>query len=103
MYKNAHDELAERIRAETALQEAEFKYRTLVEKVPAITYIDSAEIKWQTLYISPQIESILGVSQESWLEENEKLWQQILHPEDRSLTVNTFETFFEKGGFSLVR
>ena len=48
------------------LRDAEQRYRTLVEQIPAITYIDESRSAndvgpWHTIYISPQVENILGV------------------------------------------
>jgi diguanylate cyclase (GGDEF)-like protein/PAS domain S-box-containing protein len=72
--------------AEEALKEAEAKYRTLVEQIPAITYVDtiddSSPAGFTPVYVSPQIETMLGYSAEEF-ERNPELWQQALHPEDR--------------------
>ena len=43
---------AEHKQGETALQEAEVRYRALVEQIPTIAYTDSAEQIGQTRYIS---------------------------------------------------
>ncbi|MGQ9628041.1 MAG: CHASE4 domain-containing protein, partial [Anaerolineae bacterium] len=76
-----HD-ITERRRAEEALREAEAKYRTLVEQLPAITYIVGFGEVNRTVYISPQVESLLGFSQDEWLADPE-LWIKQIHPEDR--------------------
>ena len=69
-----------RKRAERALQEAEAKFRTLVEQIPAITYI--VDPNGQTLYVSPQIQTVLGFTPEEWVADT-GLWTRQLHPEDR--------------------
>jgi PAS domain S-box-containing protein len=66
----------------TEVRRAETKYRTLVEQMPMITYIATLDKTISTLYISPQIEAVLGYSPEEWLADPE-LWVQLLHPEDR--------------------
>ncbi len=66
----------------TQLRQAEAKYRTLVEQIPMVTYIAPLDKASGTLYISPQIESVLGYSPEEWLADP-GLWVQLLHPEDR--------------------
>jgi len=76
-------EVAERRRVEQDLREAEAKYRTLVEQLPAISYIVAYGDTSQTIYISPQIESLLGFSQAEWLADPD-LWQQQLHVEDKA-------------------
>jgi PAS domain S-box-containing protein len=68
---------------EAELRKAEARYRTLVEEIPAITFmapLDDSTVG--ELYVSPQIEAILGFSQEEWLRDP-VLWHRQLHPEDR--------------------
>ena len=61
------------------------RLRSLVEHVPAVLYVDDlAEIgkpEYRTLYVSPQVESMLGVTVEEWTA-NDELWQQRMHPDD---------------------
>jgi two-component system sensor histidine kinase UhpB len=75
----------ERRRHEHGLREAETRYRSLVETTPAIVYtwaaIDGIE-SFSELYVSPQIERILGFAPGEWLEDA-SLWVDRLHPEDR--------------------
>ncbi len=67
-----------------SIEESETKYRTLIELIPAVTYIvrfdENNSIHF--LYISPQVEKMLGFSQEEWLA-NPDLWEMQLHPDDR--------------------
>jgi PAS domain S-box-containing protein len=64
------------------LQETEERYRELVERLPAITYILALNDAQSTLYISPQIESILGFSAAEWMADPD-LWNRRFHPDDR--------------------
>ncbi len=60
-------------------------YRTLLESTRAIPW----KIDWATMkfaYIGPQIESLLGWSQDSWLSVED--WATRMHPEDREYVVN---------------
>ena len=66
---------------EERLREAEAKYRTLVEQVPLATYINSVGLPLQTVYMSPQIEAMLGYPVSSWLEPD--FFVTALHPDDR--------------------
>lgn len=55
-------ELRVRTKIEQSLRFSEAKYRTLVEQIPAITYIISLAKGVDLLYVSPQIETLLGFS-----------------------------------------
>ena len=60
---------------------AEERYRTLLEQIPAITYIQGADEADTLLYISPQVEEILGYPPTA-LVDGTALWAQHLHPDD---------------------
>ena len=75
----SEDVLRER---EKKLRENELKFRTLVEQLPTVTYTAALNKSSTTLYISPQIEKILGISPEDY-KANPDLWLQLLHNEDR--------------------
>jgi PAS domain S-box-containing protein len=75
-------DITERKRAEEMLHRAEAKYRALVEEIPAITYTAALDGASTTLYISPQIEPILGVSPEDYRADPD-IWRKRLHPDDR--------------------
>ena len=84
-------EITHRKEAEAALKAAEAKYRLLVEQLPAITYIvEIGDQGGQTIYISPQVETLLGFSQEEWMADRD-LWIKRLHPEDKDWVVKTVE------------
>src|SRR5579884_3472359 len=70
------------VHVETKLRLAEARYRTLVEQMPAITFMAALTEGINELYVSPQIEALLGFSQKEWLE-NPILWYTQLHPDDR--------------------
>jgi len=73
--------LAESRRVEVDLEKSVATYRTLVEQIPAITYIASLD-RSRILFVSPQIESILGYCQDDFLA-NQEIWSQQIHDEDR--------------------
>ncbi len=75
-------EMIERQRGEEALREAETRYRLLVERIPAITYIVSAKAPYNTVYISPQVQQILGFTPEEWVSDPD-IWERQIYPEDR--------------------
>ncbi|HYT30583.1 MAG TPA: PAS domain S-box protein, partial [Actinomycetota bacterium] len=75
-------DVSERLRAEQQLREAESKYRRLIEQIPVLTYVEALDELGSTIYVSPQLESMLGYSPEEWTAEP-GIWVRVLHPEDR--------------------
>ena len=72
-------------------EEREEQFRTLAENIPGVaTYLDRLIVDDPghsiPLYISPQVEQMLGYPLAEWLDESE-LWLRILHPEDRDRLV----------------
>ncbi len=80
-------------RAEKARVDAETRYRTLVEQLATITYIAKLGLHGEWLYVSPQIETILGFSPSEWLSEP-GLWISRVHPDDRRMVEATEEATF---------
>ena len=78
---NSRD-VTERKEAEAKLRKAEARYRSLVESVPTVVYIDASDEVSSAIYMSPQVERMLGFSPQEWLDDPE-LWVKLLHPEDR--------------------
>jgi diguanylate cyclase (GGDEF)-like protein/PAS domain S-box-containing protein len=62
------------------------QYRSIVEHIPAITYVDALQESAPTLFISPQVERVLGYSVQEWLAEPD-MWPRILHPDDRERAI----------------
>jgi PAS domain S-box-containing protein len=68
--------------AEARIRAAEAKYRNLVEKLPAIVYIAEFGVEGRWLYVSPQVQGILGFTPEEWMADP-AVWQESIDPEDR--------------------
>ena len=60
------------------------QYQTLIEQIPAVTFIASSSLgdERSEIYVSPQIESLLGYTAREWLD-SPLLWYQRLHPDDK--------------------
>ncbi|HTZ94827.1 MAG TPA: ATP-binding protein [Terriglobales bacterium] len=87
----------ERHQADQQLRAAETRYRALVENLPAITYIAEVGVLGRWLYVSPQIQSILGFSPEEWLADASN-WINHVHADDRERALEAETRFWEIGG-----
>jgi len=75
-------DVSDLVEAEGRLREAEGRYRSLVEQLPAVSYIAEPGPDGPWTYVSPQLERMLGFSQEEWMADP-TLWARRIHPEDR--------------------
>jgi len=64
-------------------------YRALLEQIPAITYIATLDEIGGRLYISPQIETLLGFPSSEWLTDSQ-LWSRQIYPDDRRRVLDAF-------------
>ncbi len=95
------DEIQERNHIEEALSVSERKYRALVERIPAVTYVVRGHLRESTLYVSPQIERILGLTPLEWTADPDR-WCAHIHPEDRKSVLDSWSAAVERRtGFSL--
>ncbi len=74
---------------ETQLHRAEARYRALVEQIPAVTFMAPLDGSTSELYVSPQIEELLGFSAQEWLDDP-FLWYRQLHPDDQVRWTESF-------------
>ena len=89
-------DITDRKRAEENLRSAEARYRSLVEQLPGIVYTNPASDLSSTVYVSPQVKTFLGYTQEEWLEDP-KFWRKLLHPEDRPRVLTEVERVNQSG------
>ena len=76
-------DISERTDTEERLRTAEFRYRTLVEQLPFISYVDNrGDPSSKALYVSPQIEAVLGYTPEDWLTVPD-IFELAIHEDDR--------------------
>lgn len=88
-------QISESRRIEEDLQKSVATYKTLVEQIPAITYIATLD-RSNILFVSPQIESILGYSQDDFLSKAD-MWQKQLHPQDRERVLSEVRHSYTTG------
>lgn len=97
MLRGFMTDITDRREAEQGLRGAEARYRALVEEIPAIVFLDEIGPEGiRPLYVSPQIEAILGFSPEEWLSDA-GLLQRRLHPDDRARVVAQIERYHATG------
>ena len=63
-------------------RETNAMYEALVEQIPAVVYVDADDEVSSALYMSPQVEEMLGYTQGEWVADTD-LWVKLLHPKDR--------------------
>ena len=56
--------------------------RELVEQLPVVVFVDTDELRGKTIYISPNVEKLLGYAPPVLIEDDE-LWYRSIHPDDR--------------------
>jgi diguanylate cyclase (GGDEF)-like protein/PAS domain S-box-containing protein len=83
-------------RVDGELKELNARYRALVEQIPAIVYVDLADESMVTTYVSPQIEALLGFTQQEYIDDPD-LWTKQLHPDDREQALDTYLRGRESG------
>lgn len=87
--------LEERRAAEARLDTAQRNYRNLVEQLPLVTYIDRLEELSPSVYMSPQIEDLLGYPALAWMSDRD-LFGRVLHPEDRDRVLKLHRTSYKE-------
>jgi PAS domain S-box-containing protein len=94
-------EIEERRRVERELREARERYRLLAEHLPGVAYVwDMRAARDETVYVSPQIEKMLGFTKEEWGRKD--FWRTRVHPDDRrTVTANALRSAVKGEPFSM--
>jgi PAS domain S-box-containing protein len=79
-------------RTEADLRASEARYQALVEHLPVVVYVDSDDPEPWTLYVSPNVEQVLGYPVEHYLRANAPAaaWGDLLHEDDRARVLSAW-------------
>ena len=91
-------DVTEQRRTERALQETQERHRSLVEHIPAITYVYEMTNEENTVFMSPQVEGLLGYTPAEMIDQSELWWNRI-HIEDRQRIIDETDEFNKNGDF----
>ena len=100
-YEGTVEDITLRKEMEIKRNEAETLYRSLVEQTSIVVYRLSPDPSASSLYISPQIETMLGYSAEEWLSDP-AFWKKVVHPEDLPSVLADVELYMSKKGKSSI-
>lgn len=89
-------DVTEQKQARKALEDAELLYRTLVEQTSVVIYRDHAQEKSPSIYISPQIEEMIGYSADEFSSQPE-FWLTLLHPDDKDMVLKVVDDLLATG------
>ena len=89
-------ELTTRGELERRLIDVEASLKALLERLPGVVYALSPEAPNSVLYMSPQIQALLGVPAADCVGDPE-LWQRLLHPDDREWVTTECEQTNQTG------
>jgi len=70
--------------------------RELVEQLPVVVFVDTDELRGKTVYISPNVEKLLGYAPPVLIEDDE-LWYRSIHPDDRDGFWRGWEDSWKRG------
>ena len=74
-------DITDRVNAERELESQRHLYQTLVEQLPVISFVTDTD--GSPVYVSPQLEDVLGLTREQWSEMSPSERMAFVHPEDR--------------------
>ncbi len=81
--------------AERNLRESEEQYRLLVATIPEVVW--KTDAKGNVLFVSPQVEKLLGYTAEEFRQHGDSLWFNSVHEEDKARVGLAFESLIKDG------
>ncbi len=91
-------DITERKKSDLLLRQAEERYRHLVEQIESIIYVCNRDEQRSPIYISPQVENVLGYRAEEWLQGGADIWEKCMHPDDAPRVMEAYRQANESGG-----
>ncbi|MDX1295781.1 MAG: PAS domain S-box protein, partial [Sulfurimonadaceae bacterium] len=91
-YKNHLETLVEE--RTKALKASETRLNFLLSSSPVVLYTCSAQPPFGATYMTPNVKELMGFDSEQFLE-NDTLWSELIHPEDRDRVFNDLSKLFE--------
>src|SRR3979490_2046636 len=70
-------------RARSLLEESEARYRALIAQLPVVAYSATLDEPSTLLYVSPQIEALLGYTPDEF-RRNDEIWPDRIHAGDEA-------------------
>ncbi len=77
-------DITDQVNAEADRDRQRHLYQTLVEQIPLVTFV--TEPSGAPLYVSPQLEAIMGLSPEQWLSMSAAERLSMIHPDDLAVS-----------------
>src|SRR5262245_9991498 len=94
-------DVTKRVRAERETEAMEGRFQRVIEHLPAIVYLEAVTREengiGEMLYVSPQVQEILGFSPDEWLADP-IAWARQFHPEDRLRIREEYDRIERTGG-----
>jgi diguanylate cyclase (GGDEF)-like protein/PAS domain S-box-containing protein len=81
--------------SEERLRESEEKYRLLVATIPEVVW--KTDAKGNVIFVSHQVEALLGYSAEEFCQHGDSLWFNSVHPDDKEKVGKAFEALLTSG------
>lgn len=78
----AHIDITEAKRIEEDLRQAQKRQRFILESLPSIVYSQTSREPWTNVFVSANVQKILGYTVEDWQSPNNELFWQRMHPDD---------------------
>jgi diguanylate cyclase (GGDEF)-like protein/PAS domain S-box-containing protein len=88
-------DISDRKEAERKLAASEEKYRQVIDNIPEVVW--SADMRGAVNFVSPQVDSIIGISQSAFYRKGIVALADSVHPEDRDAVENALKMLLSTG------